>query len=284
MTDWWSLTDPAEREKGRLAHNQANREKLDRKLYVFDQDGTIYLDYEPLPGSVDFIRKLNEMQKMTIFITNNSSASAKTYGDKLSKILGFPVPEEMIYTSSLATINYLRSKQMAKVYALGTPDFESEMRENGFELTTENPQMIVLAFDKTLTYEKLETACNLIQNGIDYIATHPDKVCPTKDGYIPDTGSFIALIETATGKPPLKIIGKPNPEMVTTLLARYDLEPEDAIIFGDRLYTDIQLGKNSGIATALMLTGESMIQDIQKFGIVPDFVFKDMNEALDLLG
>lgn len=253
-----------------------------KKMFIFDQDGTVYLDYEPLPGAVELIRKLNALRKKTIFISNNSSASARTYAEKLSEILGFQVPEEMIYTSGLATINFLKSKGISKVYALGTPDFECEMESNGFELTETDPQLIVLAFDKTLTYEKLETACNLIQNGTEYIATHPDKVCPTKDGYIPDTGSFIALIETATGASPSKIIGKPNPEMVTTLLARHNMEPEDAIIFGDRLYTDIQLGKNSGITSVLMLTGETKQDDLDRSEIKPDFVFKDMTEVLSL--
>ncbi|OYT60098.1 HAD family hydrolase, partial [Thermoplasmatales archaeon ex4484_30] len=119
--------------------------------------------------------------------------------------------------------------------------------------------------------------------GIEYVATHPDKVCPTQEGYIPDTGSFIALIETATDVKPKKILGKPNPDLINFLLDKFNLSPSDAIIFGDRLYTDILMGKNSNITTALMLTGESKIKDIEKYGIIPDFVFINFEEVLQLL-
>jgi len=283
MSDWWNMPEGQEQDEARQENNRAKKELLKRKLFVFDQDGTIYLDYEPLPGAQALIQKLADLGRHTIFISNNSSASAETYSARLTEILGIPIELKNIYTSSLATIDYLKKKGITKVYPLGTPEFEEELKNAGISLSKEDPELIVLAFDKTLNYEKLETACLLIQNGTKYIATHPDKVCPTKEGYIPDAGSFIALIEIATGILPYQVIGKPNPEIINTLLARHNLTPNDAIIFGDRLYTDIKLGTESGIATALVLTGESKVEDIEKFDVIPDLVFENMNEVLVLL-
>lgn len=277
------MPDTPGREEARRAHNEASRFKLNKKIYIFDQDGTLYLDHEALPGSQEVIAMLKKNGKKIIFLSNNSSASQQTYSIRLTEILGMPIEMDEIYTSTQATIDFLKAQQTTRIYPIGTPDFEEEMRSAGFEFSEIDPEIIVLAFDKTLTYKKLATAALLMQKGVEYVATHPDDVCPTKEGYIPDTGSFIALFEKAVGISPRKIMGKPNPVIVKSLLAGHNLEAEDAIIFGDRLYTDIELGKKSGIATALMLTGESTVADIEKFGIVPDFVFKNMNEVLAFL-
>jgi HAD superfamily hydrolase (TIGR01450 family) len=245
--------------------------------------GTTYVDFKPLPGAKEMFSHLVDSGRHIVFISNNSSMSASTYRKKLSEILEIEVSQDQVHTSSLATIQFLISRKISRVYALGTPEFEQELVDHGIEITENEPQMIVVAFDKTLTYEKLKNACLMILDGVDYIATHPDNVCPTLEGYIPDAGSFIALIETATGKKPRHILGKPDPALVKTLLEKLSIGPEKAIIFGDRIYTDMLMGKNAGIGTALMLTGESSIGDIGKFGIFPDLVFRDLNEALELL-
>ncbi len=266
------------------AENRSNGHLLQKKLYIFDQDGTIYLDFHVLPGVKEFLDFLVAKNLKFVFLTNNSSRSTTTYKDRLGTILDLKLSSEHVYTSTQATIQYLKRKGIGRVCPIGTPDFEEELLENGVVLDYVEPEMIVLSFDTTLTYKKLENACYLIQRGVEYIATHPDMICPTKDGYIPDIGSFMALIEGATGAKPRKILGKPNREMVEFLLKKYDLKKEEAIIFGDRLYTDIRMGKYSGITTALMLTGESKIEDIKEYAVVPDFVFENFQEVLELLG
>jgi HAD superfamily hydrolase (TIGR01450 family) len=193
------------------------------------------------------------------------------------------ISKDQIYNSTLATIAYMKNHNISKIYTLGTKEFNDELIGHGFEITENDPDLIVVAFDTSLTYQKLKKATLLIQNGIEYVATHPDKVCPTLEGFIPDTGSFIALLITATNKKPKHIFGKPNPNIITSLLDKYKVNPQDAIIFGDRIYTDIKMGKNCNLTTALMLTGESKIQDIIQYDINPDFIFKDLNETLTLM-
>jgi HAD superfamily hydrolase (TIGR01450 family) len=281
--EWWTVEDEGALEDARKRNNDSKRELLNKKLFVFDQDGTTYIDFKPLPGATEIFRFLVDSCRRIVFISNNSSVSSATYREKLSGMLGIDISPEQVHTSTSATIEYLRSNNIERVYALGTPEFEEELGSHGITLTDSEPQLIVVAFDKTLTYEKLRKACLMILNGVEYVATHPDNVCPTLEGNIPDTGSFLALIETATEIRPKAILGKPNPEMVDTMLERFSLSRDDAIIFGDRIYTDMVMGRDGGITTALMLTGESSMKDVKRFGVDIDLIFEDLNEVLTLL-
>lgn len=281
--EWWTVEDEDALEKARMKNNDSKMKLLNKKLFVFDQDGTTYIDFKPLPGATEIFKFLVDSGRRIVFISNNSSVSSSTYREKLTAMLGTEISQEQVHTSTSATIEYLRSNGIERVYALGTPEFEEELSGHGITITDSNPQMIVVAFDKTLTYEKLRKACLMILNGVEYVATHPDNVCPTLEGNIPDTGSFLSLIETATEIKPKAILGKPNPEMVDTMLRRFSLSRDDAIIFGDRIYTDMVMGRDSGITTALMLTGESSMKDVKRFGVEIDLIFKDLHEVLMLL-
>jgi len=279
---WWNKENNDEIEDARILNNYKKRDLLDKKLFIFDQDGTIYLNYILLDGAKDFINILKKKKKKFVFITNNSSKKTDTYREKLTGILNIKINLDQIYNSTLATIEYLKNQKISKIYCMGTQEFIEEINKHGLICTEEDPQLIVVAFDTTLTYEKLKKTCFFIQNGLEYIATHPDKVCPTSDGFIPDTGSFISLIESATGIKPKKVLGKPNPEIISFLLEKYQIKPKECIVFGDRIYTDIKMGKKCGTTTALMLTGESKIHDIEKFNIEPDLVFRSFNEVINL--
>jgi len=280
---WWMIQDPQKIQEARIANNNQKKKLLKKKLYIFDQDGTIYINFHLIEGAKDLIEFLNKKDKKIVFISNNSSISTSTYKKNLTELLKMEITKDHIYNSTLATTQYLKSKNISKVYALGTKDFIDEICSYDIKIDDKKPEMIVVAFDTTLTYDKLKKACLFIRSGIEYIATHPDKVCPTKEGFIPDTGSFISLIETATDVKPKDIIGKPNPNLINFLLEKMNLKPQEAIIFGDRLYTDIKMGKHCNLTTALVLSGESKIKDIKKYEIEPDFVFTNLKEAYNLL-
>jgi NagD protein len=281
--NWLFEKDDSKIHQKRIKNNKEKKDLLNKQIYIFDQDGTLYIDNNPLSGAVEFLKYLKKIDKKIVFISNNSSRSTISYQKKLADILKTDIAKDQIYNSTLATIAYMKKKGISKIYTIGTNEFNEELVNHDFILTDKNPELIVVAFDTTLTYEKLKKSSLFIQKGIDYIATHPDKVCPTMEGFIPDTGSFIALLKTATNKEPKHIFGKPNPNLINTLLKKFNAKPADVIIFGDRIYTDIKMGKKCNVTTALMLTGESKLKDIIKYKIYPDFIFKNLNETLSLM-
>ena len=172
------------------------------ELFVLDMDGTFYLDTDVLDGALDFLEEVKKAGKRYVFFTNNSSKSPKTYIDKLAK-MGCYIKRNQIITSGDVMIQYLKEYYPEKkVYLVGTPDLEENFRENGILLTGEMPDVVVIGFDMTLTYEKLERACTYIRNGAVFLATHLDINCPTKDGFIPDCGAMCAAISLSTGKEP----------------------------------------------------------------------------------
>jgi len=252
------------------------------ECFLLDMDGTIYLDNNLLPGAKDFISLLNERGIAYLFLTNNSSKDANLYVQKLNK-LGVPASKKMILTSGEATATYLQRKNKgASLFVVGTPALKKEFVSSGFLISDDEPDMVVLGFDTTLNYEKLWNCCNFIRDGLPYIATHPDVNCPTKDGFMPDIGSFIALIEASTGRLPDEIIGKPYAAMVEAIEFRTGVKRENICMIGDRLYTDIALGK-FGIQTILVLSGEATEDDIDDAEIKPDFVMKDLSEVFQAM-
>lgn len=251
------------------------------KCFILDMDGTFYLGNKLIDGSLEFINILDRANKSYLFLTNNSSKNKNDYKLKLSNF-GCNIGEEIVFTSGEATIIYLnRLKKRARIFLLGTPSLENEFKNNGFILTkerNEKPDFVVLGFDTTLTYEKIWQACDFIREGIPYIATHPDYNCPIENGrYMPDTGSMIKMIEYSTGKVPL-VIGKPNKYIIDAVLEKYRLNLNDIAIVGDRLYTDIKTGINSGIVSILVLSGETDIEEYNKSDIKANYVFKSIKE------
>lgn len=249
----------------------------DISCFLLDMDGTVYLGSEILPGSLDFLRYIKQTGRDLLFLTNNSSRSARYYAQKLTK-MGWPTITDEILTSGMATAAYISAeKSQARVYLVGTPDLAEEFSRWNLVLTNHAPDYVVLGFDTTLTYEKLQTACHLISQGVPYIATHPDINCPTETGYIPDCGSMIALIRESTGKLP-KVIGKPNREMVEAVFARKQYTPDKIAMIGDRLYTDIATAHNAGVTGILVLSGEAKSEDLANSSIQPDYIFADLGE------
>ncbi len=222
--------------------------------FLLDMDGTIYLGDRLFPWTLPFLETLRRRGSRWLWLTNNCS---KNPDDYLAKLRGFGIDARLddLFTSAHATIAFLnRSKPGARLFVLGTPSLERQLREAGFTLTADRPDYVLASFDLTLTYDKLRTACELILSGVPFLATHPDVVCPTERWPIPDTGAICAAITAATGARP-RYFGKPYPEMVEGAMERLGVSPDRAAMVGDRLYTDMQMAKNAGIVSILVLSG-----------------------------
>ena len=263
-----------------------------KKLFVFDMDGTIYLGAKPFDFAVDYINRLRENGKRVLFFTNNASHDPIFYLEKLTR-LGFePTPDE-ICTSGDVTGAFLRSQRAGKrVYLLGTPQLYRHLRRYGIDLVNDEhgepdgriPDIVVTSFDTTLTYDKLTTACDFIRNGAEYICTHPDFNCPTENGFIPDSGAIAAAVVASTGKRPI-FMGKPHRETAEMIGEITGETKENTILFGDRLYTDIATGKHFGITAALVLTGETKMEDVENESEEerPDMVLTSLASADEMM-
>ncbi len=253
------------------------------RLFLLDMDGTVYLGDRLLPGASEFINLLTSRGIDFLFLTNNSSKHRRQYAEKLNR-LGLPVDESRIFTSGEATAIYLRkAKPGAKIYLVGTPALEEEFRQHGFTLVQdETPDYAVLGFDTTLTYAKLWRLCDLVRQGVPYIATHPDFNCPIEGGYMPDIGAMIAFVEASTGRRPDVVVGKPNRPIIEAVSERTALPLEQICMIGDRLYTDIALGA-AGIVTVLVLSGEARREDLPTAPHQPDYVLQNLAELVRVL-
>ncbi|MBR5858508.1 MAG: HAD-IIA family hydrolase [Clostridia bacterium] len=249
-------------------------------LFVLDMDGTIYLGEKILPGAIEFVHTARKMGKRVVFFTNNASKNPNNYVDKLNR-MGFGATREDVITAGDVTIEYLkRNRPGEAVYLVGTPALEHSFTEAGIELS-ENANIVVSSFDTTLTYEKLVIACDLIRNGADFYCTHPDYNCPTETGFIPDSGAIAALITSSTNKLP-KYFGKPHKETADMISELFGIPFEETAIVGDRLYTDIALGKNNGLMSVLVLSGETKIEDVNEDN-APDIILNGIGEIIEQL-
>jgi HAD superfamily hydrolase (TIGR01457 family) len=251
--------------------------------FLLDMDGTFYLSDRLLEGALRFIHLLRSQQKEFLFLTNNSSKQGRQYAEKITR-LGLPLGEEAVLTSGEATARYLnREHRGASIFLLGTPSLEEEFRQHGFRLVEDKPEFLVLGFDQTLTYKKLWQLCDFVRAGVPYIATHPDFNCPTETGWMPDVGAMIAFVKAATGREPDLVVGKPNRLIVEAAAAKMNLQIEELAMIGDRLYTDIALGKASGITTVLVLSGETKPEDVEDSPFQPDYTFQNLGGVADWL-
>ncbi len=249
------------------------------EVWLLDMDGTIYLDEHLIDGAQDFLQFLIEKKKRYLFLTNNSSKSTAVYVQKLHKLGLTFVKEENVYTSGQATASYLLSHfPNQKVFLLGTPELRDEFIQSNI-LLSEDPDIVVLGFDTTLTYQKLWKTCDLIRKGLPYIATHPDLNCPVNDGFMPDIGSIMAFVKASTGREPDVIIGKPNLPILQAISEKFTMDLSKVVMVGDRLYTDIAMGKK-GIRTVLVLSGETKMEDLQNSPFQPDLIVESVRELI----
>jgi len=250
--------------------------------FLLDMDGTVYLGPQAIAGAAEFIAYLRASGRRHLFFTNNPTRDAAAYAEKLSG-MGIAAGPEDILTSGEATVRYLLEETPhRRVYAVAPPSFEAELARSGIAVVEDGAEAVVLSFDTSLTYGKLKRACLLLAGGVPYIATNPDRVCPTEYGYIPDCGAMAALLEAATGRTPM-YVGKPSAAMARMGMAKIGARPGSAAMVGDRLYTDLAMAHSAGIAGVLVLSGESTAEDAAAAPHRPDYVFPSVKELTDAL-
>ena len=290
-----------------------------KKLFLLDMDGTIYLGERLFEGTAEFLAFVRESGGQYAFLTNNSSRGIEGYLAKMER-MGIPQKPDCFLTSTDATIAYLKKtyRPGTVFYACGTENFKSQLRAAGLKVLSEKEAealldqrggkqgsqpdpcghetgkpvsapdlcghetalpVLLLGYDTELTYEKLVVCVKLLNAGADYIATHPDLVCPMEWGNAPDIGLVIHSLKVCTGREPV-IIGKPQPTMVYTAMEKYGAAPEETVLIGDRLYTDIACGNNAGIDTILVLSGEGTVKDIERYGVKPTYIYEDIASVL----
>lgn len=250
----------------------------EKRLFLLDMDGTLYLDDNLFDGVLDFLAAVKARRGRYMFLTNNSSRGVEDYVKKLRR-LGIEAEKEDFLTSVHAAIHTLKKEYPKAVcYVAGTASFRRQLEGAGIEVresVSEDIDLLLSGFDTELTFQKLEDSCILLGRGIPWLATNPDWVCPTAYGYVPDCGSVCQMLTRATGREP-RFIGKPQPDMVHLALEKTGFASAEAVMVGDRLYTDIACGVNAGIDTVFVLSGEGTVQDIEEMNIQPTWVMEDI--------
>ena len=261
-----------------------NKRLRDIRHVALDMDGTIYSGGTLFKSTLPFLALLGELGIEHTFLTNNSSKSSKDYLARLGTI-GIAATPDQLYTSTQATIEYLREKMPAvrRLFTLGTVSMRQEMETAGFALTADSagdePDAVVVGFDTELTYARLCRTAYWISQGKPFIATHPDRICPTdQPTVLVDCGAVCAALEQAAGRGPDVVLGKPDPCMLRGILHRHALVPEQLAMVGDRLYTDMAMARKAGALGVLVLTGEATAEQAAKHSPPPDLVLSGLAE------
>lgn len=263
--------------------------------FIFDLDGTIYLGDDLLPGAAECVRELRRRGKQVIFVTNKPLASRLEYASKLTR-LGIPTREEEVITSAIVLARHLaRTAPELRLHVIGEEYLLSELRAHGLTVVEPDGQdpmqwmdpsgidAVVVAFDRTLSYGKLNRAYQALCRGARFFATNPDKCCPVAGGAIPDAGGTLAALEHMTGRRVEVVAGKPSTLMMRVALDQLGLPAERCMIAGDRLETDMRMGREAGMLTALVLTGVSTRESASRSPIRPDLIVESVGELPDLI-
>lgn len=256
---------------------------------ALDMDGTIYLSNTIFPYTIDFLNKLDRLGITYSFLTNNPSKSLNDYLRKLDN-MGIPASREKMYTTTVAMIDYIRKNfpGARKLFLLGTPSMISQFEEAGFISMPDSPEavpdVVVVSFDMTLEYKRLCRAAWWISKGLPYLATNPDRVCPTDEQIVlVDCGSICKCLESATGRCPDVTLGKPDPNMLSGICAQKGLMPEQIAMVGDRIYTDIEMALRAGAFGVLVLSGETTLETAEAAERQPSLICRNIAEFGNLL-
>ncbi len=250
--------------------------------YIFDLDGTIYLGEKLIPGARETIEKLKSLSKKIVYLSNKPLQTREDYASKLTR-LGIPTQSEEVINSSLVMARWLsREAPGATIYVIGEIPLIEEMVRAGFHISEKagEIQYVIASFDRTFDYRKLNIALQALKRGARFVATNPDLTCPVEGGEIPDCAAVIGAVEGTTGKKVEAIVGKPSDIMIRVAVDYMGLRPQDCVLVGDRLETDMVMGKKAGMATALVLTGVTNREILKKSGIQPDYVWESVVEII----
>lgn len=254
-------------------------------LFLFDMDGTLYLGDRLFDFTTDLLKSIRAAGKRYIFITNNSSKSVDAYVQKLSR-LGISACKDDFLTSAQATAWYLKKHHPdCRFYVCGTKSLKDELSRAGFTVTesTEETDCIIMGFDTELTFKKLDDISRMLcTRELPYIATHPDYVCPTEYGSVPDCGSVCDMLYNASGKRPI-VIGKPSPLMIELAMEKTGATPKTTAVVGDRIYTDVKSGINAGALGVLVMSGETTTEILNASDVKPDIILENAGEISEYL-
>ncbi len=261
--------------------NSVFKEKFEKlKVILLDLDGTIYIGDKLIDGAKDALDFFRKNGKQLVFLTNNSSKTDEEYVKKLSA-LGVYKSGDAVYTSGDAALEYLIKFYAEKrVFLLADDKLKDEFSQAGVILSDTEPEIALLAYDTTLTFEKIKTFDKFLKKGVLYLATHPDAVCPAPDYSMPDVGSFIEMFYKSSGRRPDKIIGKPNTIMGDMVKYKYSVTSDEVMMVGDRMYTDIRFAINNGFNSMAVLSGETSLEDYLNGETKATFVFDDISKCL----
>jgi NagD protein len=245
-------------------------------------DGVLVHEEEPIPGAADFVARLTSTGRPFLLLTNNSIYTPRDLKARLHRS-GIDVPEDAIWTSALATAQFLDDQRPGgTAYVIGEAGLTTALHEIGYVMTERDPEYVVLGETRTYSFEAITTAIRLIDRGARFIATNPDPSGPSAQGLIPATGSVAALITRATGVEPY-FVGKPNPLMMRSALNRLDAHSETAVMVGDRMDTDVISGLEAGLRTILVLTGSTKSDQVQRFPYQPTKIVSSVADIVDLV-
>ena len=265
--------------------------------FVFDLDGTIYLGEKALPGTPETIAELRQRGKKVLFVSNKPLYPGQVYAEKLT-LLGIPTSVEEVITSGFVLGHHLsRHEPSLRYYVIGEPNLVEELRGHGLEIINEqfaeaDPQevidprgvdAVIVAFDRTLDYRKINVAYQALIRGARFFATNGDKTCPMPGGGIPDAGATIAALEAISGRKLELLAGKPSRLVMQVAMDRMGLPPERCIMVGDRLETDILMGQQAGMFTGAVMTGASTRVDVSQMKNPPTYIFETLSEILQVI-
>ena len=252
------------------------------ECWLTDMDGVLVHEGHALPGASEFLQRLVEQERRFLVLTNNSIFTPRDLAARLARS-GLVVPEESIWTSALATADFLADQMPGgSAYVIGEAGLTTALHEVGYTLTDTGPDFVVLGETRTYSFEAITKAIRLIESGARFIATNPDVTGPSAEGPLPATGSVAALISRATGMEPY-FIGKPNPMMFRSAMNQIEAHSENTAMIGDRMDTDVVAGIEAGLETILVLTGSTRPEQIDRYPYRPSRILNSIQDVIALV-
>ncbi len=254
-----------------------------KKHIILDGDGTLYLVDKPMKGAKELIRYIRKNGKDFTVISNNDSLAYRKRLSLISRTLGVKLSEKNLLLPTQPAIRYLKEKKVKSFDGLMTAGLRGDFVKAGIKYSEKSPQLIIIAFDTELTYGKLRRVVSHINNGVDYIVTHTDRLCPVNVGSMPDAGSMLQMVREATHKEPLEVIGKPSKRIVDYVVMENRLSRDDVLIIGDRADTDIMMARAAGIDSVLIAREKGELDKLKADDLSPIFVFKSLSDMVNAI-